>query len=112
MGMQAIGGMPFASTASRLWRRPTGMARFCTVVKAALVSDLPDIPSPCIGICRLDRETRQCEGCLRTAREIARWPYADNTERLTIVNDLRERRRARGRTSAADSRPRRRARVK
>ncbi|WP_418161739.1 DUF1289 domain-containing protein [Benzoatithermus flavus] len=52
-----------------------------------------------------------CEGCLRTTHEIARWPSADTTERLEIVQRLRERRRAAGRTSEADSRPRRRARA-
>ena len=58
---------------------------------------LPDIPSPCVGVCRLSEETRLCEGCMRTAREIARWPFADNAERLEIVQRLRERRRAVGR---------------
>ena len=40
-----------------------------------------------------------CEGCLRTTQEIARWPYADTPERLDILQLLRERRRAVGRTS-------------
>jgi uncharacterized protein len=68
------------------------------------------IPSPCIGVCRLDRDSGLCEGCLRTASEIAAWPYASDPERLAIVGRLRERRRNAGRTSAADSRPRRRTR--
>lgn len=69
------------------------------------------IPSPCIGICRLEPETGLCAGCLRTTDEIAAWPVATETERLQIVQALRERRRARGITSVADSRPRRRART-
>ncbi|MFO1035563.1 MAG: DUF1289 domain-containing protein [Geminicoccaceae bacterium] len=73
------------------------------------MSGLPDIPSPCVGICRLDEVTRLCQGCLRAPQEIARWPYADNEERLEIVQRLRARRRAMGITSPADSRPRRRA---
>jgi predicted Fe-S protein YdhL (DUF1289 family) len=72
------------------------------------MADLPDIPSPCIGVCRLDPETRRCAGCLRTPREIADWPAVSNAERLAIVQDLRQRRRALGITSPADSRPRRR----
>ena len=67
-----------------------------------------DIPSPCIGVCRLDRTTGLCAGCMRTSAEIAAWPGADSAERLAIVLRLRERRRAAGRTSVADSRPRRR----
>ncbi|MCB2055207.1 MAG: DUF1289 domain-containing protein [Geminicoccaceae bacterium] len=72
------------------------------------MNDLPDIPTPCVGICRLDPASGRCEGCMRTAREIARWPYADNEEKLAIVHELRRRRRAAGITSPADSRPRRR----
>ncbi len=49
-------------------------------------------------------------GCMRTAGEIKRWPDADEGERLRILQDLRERRRAAGITSEADSRPRRRNR--
>jgi predicted Fe-S protein YdhL (DUF1289 family) len=45
---------------------------------------------------------------MRTLAEIAAWPDADHAERLAIVQRLRARRRAAGRTSAADSRPRRR----
>lgn len=72
------------------------------------MSDPIDIPSPCVGICNLDRATRMCTGCLRTTAEIARWPYADESERLTIVKELRQRRQERGITSPADARVRRR----
>jgi predicted Fe-S protein YdhL (DUF1289 family) len=67
-----------------------------------------DIPSPCVGVCRLDPATGLCAGCMRTLDEIAAWPAASSAERLQIVHKLRARRRAAGRTSAADSRPRRR----
>jgi hypothetical protein len=67
------------------------------------------IPSPCIGVCRLDPETGLCAGCLRTPDEIAAWPAADTAGRMAILTVLKARRRAAGRTSAADSRPRRRA---
>jgi uncharacterized protein len=45
---------------------------------------------------------------MRTLDEIAAWPGAGEAERLAIVQRLRARRRAAGRTSVADSRPRRR----
>jgi predicted Fe-S protein YdhL (DUF1289 family) len=67
-----------------------------------------EIPSPCIGVCRLDPASGLCAGCMRTLDEIAAWPAASDAERLAIVQRLRARRRAVGRTSAADSRPRRR----
>ena len=68
------------------------------------------IPSPCTGVCRLEPESGLCAGCLRSAVEIAAWPGADDVQRFAILEQLRVRRRARGRTSEADSRPRRRAR--
>ena len=67
-----------------------------------------EIPSPCIGVCRLDPISGLCTGCMRTLDEIASWPAANEAERLAIVQRLRARRRAAGRTSVADSRPRRR----
>ena len=73
-----------------------------------MADDLPPIPSPCIGVCTLEADTGLCAGCLRTMAEIAAWRDTDNTHRLAILQQLKERRRARGRTSAADSRPRRR----
>lgn len=68
----------------------------------------PPIPSPCIAVCRIDRQSGLCEGCLRSLEEIGTWRDATEAERLAILDRLKERRRARGRTSAADSRPRRR----
>jgi hypothetical protein len=95
--------------ALRLGARPALRYLAQTARSEVAMSDLPDIPSPCIGVCRLDPETRQCAGCLRTSREIAAWPALSNTDRLAVVQDLRRRRRALGITSPADSRPRRRA---
>ena len=74
------------------------------------MSDAFPTVSPCIGICELDPDSGLCRGCLRTGGEIAAWPRADETEKREIVERLRARRRAVGRTSAADSKPRRRAR--
>ena len=68
------------------------------------------LPSPCVGVCRLDPDDEVCIGCLRTSDEIAAWPAASPAEQFQIVLQLRIRRRMRGITSAADSRPRRRGR--
>lgn len=72
------------------------------------MTTLPTIPSPCIAVCQLDPKSGWCIGCLRTVEEIGVWPTASDAERLEMLNRLKERRRAAGRTSAADSRPRRR----
>ena len=47
--------------------------------------------SPCIGICALDPQG-YCEGCLRSAGEIARWSQMSDAEREAIIGDLQERR--------------------
>lgn len=57
-----------------------------------------DIPSPCIGVCRLDPAGETCEGCLRTVDEIARWSGARPAERLAILRAVDARR---ARTDAA-----------
>jgi uncharacterized protein len=40
--------------------------------------------SPCIGICSLDPEG-YCEGCHRSAGEIARWSQMSDDERLRLM---------------------------
>lgn len=75
------------------------------------MSTLPEIPSPCVGICKLDRRTRLCEGCLRTADEIRAWPHASNEDRYAMLQELKKRRIAEGRVSESDLKPRRRRRT-
>ena len=40
--------------------------------------------SPCVGICSLD-DLGLCEGCLRSAAEIARWPQMNDDQRLHLM---------------------------
>lgn len=47
--------------------------------------------SPCIGVCRLDRGTGFCIGCLRTRDEIRGWKRADKAEKQLILARLGER---------------------
>jgi predicted Fe-S protein YdhL (DUF1289 family) len=43
--------------------------------------------SPCVGVCSLDA-TGLCEGCHRTAMEIARWPQMNDAERLHWIESV------------------------
>jgi predicted Fe-S protein YdhL (DUF1289 family) len=45
------------------------------------------ILSPCIGICRLDADGL-CEGCHRSADEIAHWLAYTDAQRLQFMNDV------------------------
>ncbi len=68
-----------------------------------------EIVSPCTGVCQLD-DKDYCLGCLRHRDEIGGWLNFDNTQRMEIVQKLKQRRRALGRTSVHDAKPRRRNR--
>ena len=43
-----------------------------------------DIPSPCVGVCRLDLATGLCAGCMRTLDEIAAWSRLDEDEKRAV----------------------------
>jgi predicted Fe-S protein YdhL (DUF1289 family) len=42
------------------------------------------VPSPCIGVCRIDAATGLCAGCLRTLDEIAAWSTLDDASRRAV----------------------------
>lgn len=74
-----------------------------------MANTLPfDIPSPCIGVCKILPDEEFCVGCLRTRNEIKIWRSTDNTTRLDILSELKERRHARGKIGRGEQRVRRR----
>jgi predicted Fe-S protein YdhL (DUF1289 family) len=52
-----------------------------------LGSSFKAVLSPCIGICTLDAEGL-CEGCHRSAGEIARWSQMSDDERLRVMTQV------------------------
>jgi predicted Fe-S protein YdhL (DUF1289 family) len=42
------------------------------------------VPSPCIGVCRMDEACGLCAGCWRTLDEIAAWGGSDDATRRRI----------------------------
>ncbi|MDE2148479.1 MAG: DUF1289 domain-containing protein [Gammaproteobacteria bacterium] len=54
----------------------------------------PSMPSPCVGVCRLDADG-VCVGCGRLIEEIAAWPAADESQRRQIAEAAARRRRTR-----------------
>ena len=64
---------------------------------------IASVPSPCINVCRMNKATGLCEGCLRTIDEIAKWSsFGDETKRA--VWDEIERRHADIMSNQADKR--------
>ena len=42
--------------------------------------------SPCISVCRINQQSRLCEGCRRSMAEIAAWlEYSDDQKRAIIA---------------------------
>lgn len=52
------------------------------------------VPSPCIGVCRMDARSGWCEGCLRTLDEIAAWSTMGDDDKRAVWEQLRRRRSA------------------
>jgi predicted Fe-S protein YdhL (DUF1289 family) len=44
--------------------------------------------TPCISICKIDQQTRTCEGCGRSLDEIRDWSKYSDQERLDIMRRL------------------------
>jgi predicted Fe-S protein YdhL (DUF1289 family) len=48
--------------------------------------------SPCIDICKIDKHTGLCKGCLRTRQEIKGWKSLSRSERKDIEGQIMLRR--------------------
>ncbi|BEP59927.1 hypothetical protein GmRootV213_04810 [Variovorax sp. V213] len=53
-----------------------------------------DVPSPCTSVCRMDRLSGFCEGCLRTIPEIAGWSKMEDEARRGVWRAIELRARA------------------
>lgn len=51
-----------------------------------------EVQSPCINVCKMNPDTRLCEGCLRTLDEIAAWSGLSNEEKRAVLAQIPERR--------------------
>jgi predicted Fe-S protein YdhL (DUF1289 family) len=47
--------------------------------------------TPCILVCRINPQTRMCEGCYRTMEEIREWLRFTEEEREEIMKKVRQR---------------------
>ena len=52
------------------------------------------VPSPCTSVCRMDRLSGFCEGCLRTIPEIAGWSKMEDEARRGVWHAIELRARA------------------
>jgi len=55
------------------------------------MSDLDNVASPCIGVCRMDVLAGVCSGCLRTRDEIAGWSRMLPDQKRQLLQTLEQR---------------------
>ncbi len=55
------------------------------------VTEVAEVMSPCVKLCKIDNETGLCSGCLRTIAEITVWSKADRDTKLQIWKKIDER---------------------
>ena len=53
---------------------------------------VPPVPTPCIGVCKMDEASGLCTGCARTGDEVAAWQDAGADYKLRVWRDLPARR--------------------
>lgn len=46
------------------------------------------VPSPCVSLCKMNRDSGLCEGCMRTLDEIIAWSRADDDFKRAVWADL------------------------
>jgi uncharacterized protein len=47
--------------------------------------------TPCIKVCKIASDTLICIGCFRTLQEISDWSHLTDTQRQTIMNQIKKR---------------------
>ena len=49
------------------------------------------VPSPCVGVCRMDEADRRCVGCLRSRDEIGDWGRMSDRDKFRLWAQLTQR---------------------
>ncbi len=57
----------------------------------AIALDPAYVPSPCIKVCAIDRDTGLCRGCKRSLEEIRAWGSLGPEGKRALLEDLRSR---------------------
>lgn len=52
------------------------------------MSEALTVASPCTNVCRIDRRSGWCEGCLRSIDEITDWSLATDDQRRAVLAAL------------------------
>jgi predicted Fe-S protein YdhL (DUF1289 family) len=77
-----------AATAQEVYQSAIKLLAACADVARA---SGPNVPSPCVSICRMDAASGWCVGCLRTLDEIALWSRSSDADKQRIWGSLAQR---------------------
>ena len=67
-------------------------ARALLLERAGTVAlGLPDVPSPCVSVCRMNADRSFCEGCFRSIDEIRAWSRSGDAQKRVVWARLLER---------------------
>ncbi|WP_373889642.1 DUF1289 domain-containing protein [Massilia sp. MB5] len=88
-----------ANSGRTLKMRTQDKIRLISPTTAPMSHDLPPgapelatpVPSPCISLCKMNRDSGFCEGCLRTIDEIVAWSQADDAFKRGVWAEIRRR---------------------
>jgi predicted Fe-S protein YdhL (DUF1289 family) len=50
-----------------------------------------EVPSPCIGICKMDEERKWCSGCFRSIPELTAWSTASADSKRAVWREIKQR---------------------
>lgn len=91
--LQALTGAPVADVTVDDDEKKRDLQRAISLVRlrAQTLDTVPDVPSPCISICRMSASSGLCEGCFRTGDEIAGWSSAGNDGKRALWSLIEQR---------------------
>ena len=55
------------------------------------VTGAVNVLTPCLGVCRINKETQLCEGCFRSPAEVAEWLFYPDEKKRLIMSELPKR---------------------
>lgn len=91
--LQSLTGAPVADLAVNAEEDKLALQRAIEQVRlrALTLESQADAPSPCISICRMSAGSGLCEGCFRTAGEIAAWSRASDADKRSLWTSIEQR---------------------
>ena len=72
---------------------PTPLVQRVTLVSARRRNPQATVPSPCVGVCKMDDVAGWCKGCFRTLDELTGWSRATDVAKLAVWARVEQRQR-------------------